>query len=124
MSSVTKHTYGVHVVCSKNPYLALQEVPTWYLYTRAKHLAGAGPGAAGAPPPPSGSWASLLLPHSHLVDGSFQAAQTDTELQPSQEVVGHSGQDVQLLIHKAVQGGSFCQMAPRRPQRVSKNPRC
>ena len=61
---------------------------------------------------------------SHLVDGSFQAAQTDAELQPSQEVVGHSGQDVQLLIHKAVQGGSFCQMAPGRPQRVSENPRC
>ena len=120
MSSVTKHPYGVHVVCSKNPYLALQEMPTWYLYTRAKRLAGAGLGAAGAPLPPSGPWASLLLPLSHLVDGSFQAAQTDTELQPSQEVVGHSGQDVQLLIHKAVEGGSFGQMAPGKPRRVRK----
>ena len=108
----------------------LQEPPpgsprsaNWYLYTRAKHLAGAGPGAAEAPPPPSGPWARLL-PLSHLVDGSFQAAQTDTELQPSQEVVGHGDQDVQLLIHKAVQGGGFGQMAPGRPGRVRENPRC
>lgn len=56
----------------------------------------------------------------HLVNGSFQAAQADTELQPPQEVVGCGDQDVQLLIHEAIEGGSFSQMAPWRQKRVEK----
>lgn len=59
---------------------------------------------------------------SHLVDGSFQAAQADTELQPSQEVVGCGDQDMQLLIHKAIEGGRFSQMAPGRKRRVGGSP--
>lgn len=60
----------------------------------------------------------------HLVDGSFQAAQADAELQPSQEVVRRSDQDMQLFIHEAVQGDSFGQMAPGRWKRGKEGPRC
>ena len=101
----------------------LQEVPAWCHYTRAKRLAGVGPGQAGATHPTSRPRASLLL-LSHLVDSSFQAAQVDAELQPPQEVVGHSDEDMQLFIHVAVQGSSFGQMASGRPRSVRENPRC
>ena len=60
----------------------------------------------------------------HLVDGSLQAAEADAELQRPQEVVRGSDQDMQLFIHEAVPGDSFCQMAPGRWKRVQEGPRC
>jgi hypothetical protein len=56
----------------------------------------------------------------YLVDGGFQVAQAHSKLQPPQEVVGRSDQDVKLLVHQAVQGGGFIQMAPGRRSGIRK----
>lgn len=102
-----------HVLQECLPAVVLREQSAWL---------GWGLERQEPPTTPSRPRASFLL--SHLVDGSFQAAQADAELQPPQEVVGHSDEDMQLFIHKAVQGSSFGQMAPGRPRSVRENPRC
>lgn len=94
-----------HVPCHGTPALGP--------YTRGSAWLGQGPGL------PCGE---VSLPF-HLVDGSFQAAQSDAELQPPQEVVRCSDQDMQLLIHEAVPGDSFSQMAPGRWKRGKGGPK-
>lgn len=60
----------------------------------------------------------------HLVNGSFQVAQADTELQLPQEAVGCGDQNMKLLVHKAVQGSGCSQMAPGRWAEVRKGLCC
>lgn len=78
------------------------------------------PGTRKGPSQAPSSQASLSF---HLVHGSFQTTQANAQLQPPQEVVGCSDQDMQLLIHKAIQGGGFSQTAPGRQRRVREGPR-
>lgn len=81
----------------------------WCPHSSARCLPGAGLWRAAWQSPASP--ASLPL---YLEDGGFQVAQADAELQPPQEMVGGGGQDVKLLVHEAVQGGSLRQVAPGR----------
>ncbi|KAL0595056.1 hypothetical protein AAY473_035244 [Plecturocebus cupreus] len=95
------------------------------LVERTKHLARARPGVrallwkvARQNPTPQAS-----LPF-HLVNGGFQVAQADAELQLPQEAVGCGDQNVKLLIHKAVQGSGCSQMTPgRRAESLTLLPR-
>lgn len=103
---------GVRVRCSK--------MPAWCpLYqSKARGWGRDWGGRTPAHPRPHPSpWAAS----SHLVDGGFQAAQADTEPQPPQEVVGCGDEDMQLLVHEAVQGSGFSQMAPGEPRKVREN---
>lgn len=99
--------------------LGLGEGPASCPHTGAECRAGAGARARPSPwrgqPPPDSGEASLP---SHLVDGGFQAAEADAELQPPQEVVRCSDQDMQLLVHEAIPGGGFGQTAPGRWKRA------
>lgn len=79
-------------------------------YTRASAWLGQGleqkpPHVPGSPPP------------FHLLDGSFQAAHADAELEPPQEVIRCGDQDMQLFVHEAIEGSGFSQMAPGRQWR-------
>ena len=97
--------------------LALEEQPEPRVLT-PQQVPGCGRAWSRAFPAEDGQ-ASLPF---HLVDGSFQAAQADAELQPPQEVIRCGDQDMELLIQEAIKGSGFSQMAPGRERKVREGP--